>query len=66
MKADFFKNNRKKLLEKIKDNSIVILFAGNAPKKTADEAYPFTPNRNFYYSIPPVYVSNFLVRLASS
>ena len=28
----------------------MILFAGNAPKKTADEAYPFTPNRNFYYS----------------
>lgn len=50
MKADFFKNNRKRLFEKIKDNSIVILFAGNAPKKTADEAYPFTPNRNFYYS----------------
>ena len=50
MKADFFKNNRVKLLEKIKDNSVVILFAGNAPKKTADEEYPFTPNRNFYYS----------------
>lgn len=50
MKADFFKSNRARLLEKIKDNSIVILFAGNAPKKTADEAYPFTPNRNFYYS----------------
>ena len=50
MKADFFKNNRKRLLEKIKDNSIVILFAGNAPKKTADETYLFTPNRNFYYS----------------
>ena len=50
MKADFFKSNRERLLEKIKDNSIVILFAGNAPKKTADEAYPFTPNRNFYYS----------------
>lgn len=50
MKADFFKSNRAKLLEKIKDNSIVVLFAGNAPKKTADEAYPFTPNRNFYYS----------------
>lgn len=50
MKADFFKNNRVRLLEKIKDNSVVILFAGNAPKKTADEEYPFTPNRNFYYS----------------
>lgn len=50
MKAEFFKSNRSRLLKKIKDNSIVILFAGNAPKKTADEAYPFTPNRNFYYS----------------
>ena len=28
---------------------MIVLFAGNAPKKTADEASPFTPNRNFYY-----------------
>ena len=25
------------------------MFAGNAPKKSGDENYPFTPNRNFYY-----------------
>ena len=37
------------LLSKVSDNSIVILFAGNSPKKTADEKYQFTPNRNFYY-----------------
>ena len=49
MKGQFFKEKRHKLLEKVKDNSVVILFAGNAPKKTADEVYPFTPNRNFYY-----------------
>lgn len=49
MMAEFYKNNRTKLLRHIKDNSIVVLFAGNAPKKTGDEAYPFTPNRNFYY-----------------
>lgn len=49
MRADFFRNNRSRLLEKVKDNSIVVLFAGNAPKKTADESYTFTPNRNFYY-----------------
>ena len=49
MKKEFYKNNRNKLIDKIEDNSIVILFAGNAPKKTADEKYPFTPNRNFYY-----------------
>ena len=49
MKKEFYKNNRNKLINKIQDNSIVILFAGNAPKKTADEKYLFTPNRNFYY-----------------
>ncbi|MCF0147008.1 MAG: aminopeptidase P family protein [Clostridium sp.] len=49
MKKDFFKNNRHNVLNKIKDNSLLILFAGTAPKKTADENYQFTPNRNFYY-----------------
>lgn len=49
MKKDFYKNNRHKVLNIIKDNSLLILFAGIAPKKTADENYQFTPNRNFYY-----------------
>lgn len=49
MNNKVFKSNREKLMKTIEDNSIVILFAGNAPKKSADEAYPFTPNRNFYY-----------------
>lgn len=45
----FFKKNRERLMEQIEDNSMVVMFAGKAPKKSADEAYPFTPNRNFYY-----------------
>lgn len=49
MKKEFYIKNRKNVLDKIDENSIVILFAGNAPKKTADEKYQFTPNRNFYY-----------------
>lgn len=49
MNKEFYKNNRNKVLSKIKDNSLLILFAGISPKKTADENYPFTPNRNFYY-----------------
>lgn len=44
-----FKNNRKRLMDKLSDNSIVILFGGRAPKKGVDENYKFTPNRNFYY-----------------
>ncbi|MGL4773111.1 MAG: aminopeptidase P family protein [Clostridium sp.] len=49
MKNIVFKKNRENLMKSIKENSIVILFAGEAPKKSADEKYPFTPNRNFYY-----------------
>jgi Xaa-Pro aminopeptidase len=49
MKKDVFINNRKKLINGLDDNSVVILFAGKAPQKSADEQYLFTPNRNFYY-----------------
>ena len=49
MKKEVFINNRKRLYETLEDNSVVILFAGQAPKKSADQSYIFTPNRNFYY-----------------
>lgn len=49
MKAEIFKKNRENLFKTLEENSAVILFAGKAPKKTADEVYGFTPNRNFYY-----------------
>lgn len=49
MNKDTNVENRNRFIDSIEDNSIVILFAGNAPKKTGDELYSFTPNRNFYY-----------------
>lgn len=49
MNKNFFKNNRKRLINEIDDNSLIVLFAGKAPYKSADETYDFTPNRNFYY-----------------
>ncbi|WBW97962.1 aminopeptidase P family protein [Oceanirhabdus sp. W0125-5] len=49
MEQSFFINNRNKLSELIEDNSLLVMFAGSAPFKTADEKYAFTPNRNFYY-----------------
>jgi len=49
MEQNFFINNRNKLSELIEDNSLLVMFAGSAPFKTADERYAFTPNRNFYY-----------------
>lgn len=41
--------NRSRFMDNIESNSIVLLFAGKPCKKTGDELYQFTPNRNFYY-----------------
>ncbi|MBD7910919.1 aminopeptidase P family protein [Clostridium cibarium] len=49
MEKGVLRKNRDKLMKNLEDNSMVILFAGSAPKKSADEMYEFTPNRNFYY-----------------
>lgn len=44
-----FDLNRKNLIEKMKEESLIILFSGDAPFRSADQQYKFTPNRNFYY-----------------
>ncbi len=49
MKKEVFIKNRDNLANLLENNSLVILFAGEAVFKSADEKYPFTPNRNFYY-----------------
>lgn len=49
MNKDFFKKNRLKLSMELANGSILIMFAGKAPKKSNDYNYKFTPNRNFYY-----------------
>ena len=49
MHKDFYVNNRNRLYEKLENDSLLVLFAGKAPQKSADEAYQFVPNRNFYY-----------------
>lgn len=41
--------NRKKITDRMEDGSLLIMMAGKAPKKTADESYVYTPNRNFLY-----------------
>ena len=40
---------RANLLAKMKEESILLLFAGEPKKCSADEDYPFEVNRNFYY-----------------
>ncbi|MGO5136598.1 aminopeptidase P family protein [Clostridium butyricum] len=49
MEKMVYSEHRSALMNKIDNNSIVILFSGNAPKKTGDEVYQFTPDRNYYY-----------------
>lgn len=49
MEKDFFVDNRRKLAEQLQDGTVAVLFAGEAPVKSADEDYGFVPNRHFYY-----------------
>ncbi|MCJ7688362.1 MAG: aminopeptidase P N-terminal domain-containing protein, partial [Clostridiaceae bacterium] len=49
MKKELYIENRVNLWDKLKENSITLIFAGEAPYKSGDETYLFTPNRNFYY-----------------
>ncbi|WP_035424657.1 aminopeptidase P family protein [Bacillus sp. UNC438CL73TsuS30] len=49
MNKDFYVKNRNLLYEQLEDRSLLVLFAGKAPQKSADEDYRFTPNRNFLY-----------------
>ncbi|MDE5978036.1 MAG: aminopeptidase P N-terminal domain-containing protein [Turicibacter sp.] len=43
------KVRRQKLAGNIKDNSLLILFSGEAPVRSGDQFYEYTPHRNFYY-----------------
>jgi len=49
MDRSFYIGNRKALYALLPENFLLILFAGHAPRKTADEYYPFFANRNFVY-----------------
>lgn len=41
--------HRNAVLRRIEDRSMVLLYSGQAPFKTVDQYYPFTPNKNFHY-----------------
>lgn len=47
--AQEFKERREKVLAKLEDQSLAILFAGQGRKKSGDENYPFDVNKNFFY-----------------
>ncbi|MDD4089717.1 MAG: Xaa-Pro aminopeptidase [Tissierellia bacterium] len=49
MKTEFFINNRRKFAEKMDDYSAAVFFSGKAPRQSADQQYPFSVDRNFFY-----------------
>lgn len=49
MQTTFYVNNRKSLIEKLPESSMVILFAGTAPHENSDRYYAFSVNNNFRY-----------------
>lgn len=49
MDKTFHMSNRKELYNRIRKPSLIVMFSGRAPRKTADEYYPFFANRNFVY-----------------
>ena len=46
---DLYAQRREMLLEDKPAPSMVLLFSGKAPMRSADESYPFCVDRNFYY-----------------
>lgn len=51
MNKDFYVNTRKKVMDKVQDNSLFVLFSGKAPHKSADADYDFIVNKNFFYMV---------------
>ena len=49
IKVEEFIARRSKLIEKIDDDSIALIFAGIPKVSSADESFPFIVNRNFLY-----------------
>ena len=47
--SSFFTANRTAIFDKLENGSIALLFAGHAPRQSADAYYPFFANRNFVY-----------------
>ena len=47
--SSFFTDNRRRFADKLPDNTVVYLFAGEAKRMCGDTDYRFLPDRNFYY-----------------
>ena len=46
---NLYSKRRQRLISMLGKNASVLLFSGNAPMRSEDEAYEFSVNRNFFY-----------------
>lgn len=42
-------NARKKLLDRMENHAVALLYSGKSPHKSLDQNYDYTPQRNFFY-----------------
>ncbi len=49
LKKDFFIRNRKQLIDKLKRNSLVLLFSSDEFPRNGDQTFPFRQNSDTYY-----------------
>lgn len=49
MNTSFFRDNRARFAQMMVDNSTAVFFSGKAPRESADQEYPFSVDRNFFY-----------------
>ncbi|HBD65003.1 MAG TPA: Xaa-Pro aminopeptidase, partial [Clostridiales bacterium] len=49
METKFFTGNRARFAERMEDYSTAVFFSGKAPRESADQAYDFSVDRNFFY-----------------
>ncbi len=50
METSYYLGNRQRLYAGMEDNSLLVLFSGQAPRQSGDQFYSFFCNRNFLYS----------------
>ncbi len=45
----FHIDNRQKIINAVKPNSLIVVFSGTSSRSSADQHHPFVVNRNFFY-----------------
>ena len=49
MTASCYSANRRRFYEQMSLDSVLVLFSGVEIRRSSDECYPFSPERNFVY-----------------